>query len=119
MSGSSEPIADLLRQAKAARAAHEPDQARAAYVKSFDQARAAQDVAGMAEAALGLAALHVYGVHAGRAPAYLFEAYTSARGIQRTELAAALARVWAYSGDTARAFAFADEAMAGAEAQSD
>lgn len=116
MPGAPELIADLLKQANAARTAHDPDQARAAYAKSYDQARAADDVTAMAEAALGLAALHVYGVHPGLAPAYLHEAYSAAAGIQRTRLAAALARVWVYSGDLPRAVTFADEALSGAEA---
>lgn len=119
MPGSPELIADLLKQAKQARAAQQPDEARAAYAKSYDQARAASDVDAMAEAALGLAALHVYGMHAGRAPAYLYEAYKAADGVQRTRLAAALARVWVYSGDFMRAVDFADEALIEAEALGD
>ena len=119
MPGSPELIADLLKQAKAARAAHQPDEARAAYAKSYDKARTANDVTAMAEAALGLAALHVYGTHAGRAPAYLYEAYKAADGPQRIRLAAALARVWVYSGDFMRAVDFADEALIDAEALGD
>lgn len=90
------------------------DEARAAYGEAFDRARAADDVDGMAAAALGLASLQRFGNPAGRAPVVLHEAYVAAAGLPatRARLAAALARSWVYGNDAHRGVPFATEAVA-------
>jgi hypothetical protein len=91
---------------------------RESYVEAFAAARAAADVAGMADAALALAATARFGVHAGRTPALLFGAYQAAgeqHPAMRARLAAALARTWVYGNDPGRAAPFAVEAVALAE----
>lgn len=119
MGGSAAEIRTLLASAKAARLSRDIDRARGAYARSFEQARAAGDVAAMCEAALGLAGVQAYGVHAGRIPAYLFEAYSAASGAHRIRLAAAIARSWAYGSDPVRGAPFAEEAVAAARAAGD
>lgn len=95
------------------------DDVRARQVRAYDQARAAGDVDAMAAAALSLAAAQRFGTFPGRVPAFLFEAYSAARGAQRTRLAVAVARAWAYGGDPARAASLAAEALADAEQRDD
>ncbi|HJQ42641.1 MAG TPA: hypothetical protein VJ831_06125, partial [Jatrophihabitantaceae bacterium] len=112
-------LADLLRQAKVARAARDDEAARAAYAVSFDRAREAHDVAAMSEAALGLAAVHAYGMHPGRVPAFLREAHSVADGDMKVRLAVAIVRAWAYSGSPERGLEFATEAVAAAEQSDD
>lgn len=119
MAGTSELSRDLLRTGRAARARGDLDGARAAYAKAFNQARVTRDVEVMGEAALALAADRPTGLHPGRLPAYLFEAYESAHGTLRTQLAIALVRTWAYSGSAERGTEFAAEAIAGAEESGD
>lgn len=89
--------------------------------EAFAAARAAADVDAMAEAAIGLASQARFGVHAGRAPAVLFEAYEAAAGkpATRIRLAATLARAWVYGNDQERAKPFADEAVDLAERLAD
>ena len=99
--------------------ARDAERARAAYVRAYDAARAADDVDAMVEAALGLAGTQIFGTIAGRVPAFLHEAYTRSAGAQRARIAVAIARVWAYGGDPKRAEAFAAEALADAEARDD
>ena len=90
--------------------------ARAAY----DVAREAGDVDAMTEAALRMAAGRLFGTVPGPVPAFLHEAYTrAAPGAQRARVAVALARTWGYGGHAARAAAFAEEAIATAEAGAD
>jgi hypothetical protein len=93
--------------------------ARTGYMRSYERARAAGDIEAMAEAALGLAATQTFGTVPGRVPAFLYEAYSLARGEQRARLAVALARAWAYGYDPARAARFAAEALAYAQAHGD
>jgi hypothetical protein len=119
MPESAAEIRTLLAAARAARAARDVHRARADYARSFERARAEGDVASMCEAALGLAGVQAYGVHAGRIPAYLFEAYSTASGAQRIRLAAAIARSWAYGGDPVRGVPFAQEAVAAARESRD
>jgi hypothetical protein len=95
------------------------DRARAEYVKAYDDARAAGDHQAMAAAALRLAATRMFGLSAGRIPAFLHEAYTHAVGRQRVELAIAIARTWGYGYEPQRARAFAAEAIDSAEAADD
>jgi hypothetical protein len=119
MAGTAAEIRTLLASAQSARAARDIHRARADYARSFEQARAEGDVALMCEAALGLAGVQAYGPHAGRIPAYLFEAYSAASGAQRIRLAAAIARSWAYGNDPVRGVPFAEEAVAGARESAD
>ena len=61
-----------------------------------------------------------FGVHPGQIPALLHEVYATAEAPpQRARLAAALARAWAYGGDTSRATVFATEAESLAAAVAD
>src|SRR3954470_19136293 len=117
--GPPERIRALLDEARAARTARDLAAARAAYAQSYENARASVDVALMAEAALGLARSQTYGMHAGRIPAYLHEAYAVSSGVDRIRLAAAIARTWAYGSDPARGAPFADEALAAAREHGD
>jgi hypothetical protein len=112
-------VADLVRRGRAARVDGDEDGARAAFAKAFELAREQRDAEAMGQAALGLASGYVSGTHFGRVPAFLFEAHGLATGVTRTRLAVALARAWAYSGDTARAVPFATEALEGAESSGD
>lgn len=118
MSGPGE-AADLVRLGRAARVDGDEDGARAAFAKAFELAREQRDPEAMGQAALGLAGGYVSGTHFGRVPAFLFEAHGLATGVSRTRLAVALARAWAYSGDTDRAVPFAAEAIEGAESSGD
>jgi hypothetical protein len=91
------------------------ERTHAALVDAFTAAERRGDVDAMSEAALAMAGGRPFGPHAGRVPAYLHEAYRRATGPDRVRLAVALARVWAYGNDVARAVPFANEAVAGAE----
>ena len=62
---------------------------------------------------------HEFGTHPGSKPAQLYERYAIAAGAERGRLAAALARTWAYGGESARAAPFADEAVEIAETAND
>lgn len=116
MSASGGDFVDLSADAAAADL---PNALRATHVRAYDQARAAGDIEAMAAAALSLAATHKFGTFPGRVPAFLYEAYSLAQGEQRTRLAVAVARAWAYGGDPARAAALAAEALADAEQRGD
>jgi hypothetical protein len=118
MSGSAE-LDGLLRRGRTARVNGDEDGARAAFARAFELARDQRDPEAMGQAALGLAGGYMSGTHFGRVPAFLFEAHALATGPTRTRLAVALARAWAYSGDTDRAVPFAAEAIAGAETSGD
>jgi hypothetical protein len=83
----------------------------AAYVRAYDAAREAGDVEAMGQAALGLASGRMFGTHPGRAPAFLFEAYSLATGALRTRLAVALTKSWVYGGSAERGVPFAAEAV--------
>ena len=62
---------------------------------------------------------HEFGTHPGSRPAQLHEEYVAAEGAARGRLAAALARTWAYGGESARAAPFAIEAVEIAETTGD
>lgn len=109
----------LLRAAAAAAAGGDTDAARAGFVRAYDQGRATGDIEAMTQAALGLASGRMFGTFPGRVPAFLYEAYSLAEGEQRARLAIAIARVWAYSGDPARAVEFAAAALTQAEVSND
>jgi hypothetical protein len=92
---------------------------RPTLVRAFEDARAAGDIDAMASAALALAAHLQFGVHLGRVPAYLHQAYSLATGVTRIRLAVALARTWAYGYEPTRAVPFAAEAVAAAASLGD
>jgi hypothetical protein len=115
MSGGPGRVAQLLDRAAAARGEGDPAAARAAYLAAYEAAKAAEDTDAMTEAALGLAAGHRFGTHAGRVPAFLHETYLRTHGAARSRLAVALARLWVYANDPQRAVPFAAEAIAEAE----
>lgn len=101
---------ELLQRAAAARAAGDPDGMLVALIAAFDAARAAGDASAMAAAALAFPTGQRFGVHPGRLPALLHEAYVAASSPPaRCRLAAALARSWALGGDALRAGRFARE----------
>ena len=93
--------------------------ARARLVRAYDEAREADDVDAMADAALALASGHLFGTVPGRVPAFLYEAYRRSDGEQRARLALAVARSWAYGYHPERAVTFAAEALAFAEEHDD
>ncbi len=93
--------------------------ARARLVRAYDEAREADDIDAMADAALALASGHLFGTVPGRVPAFLYEAYRRSDGKQRARLALAVARSWAYGYHPERAVTFAAEALAFAEEHDD
>jgi hypothetical protein len=109
----------LLAAADAARAGNDIATARSAYLDAFEAARAADDADAMAQAALGLSNGQMYGAVPGRIPAILHQAYLRVTGEQQAWLAVALARVWVYGGDAARAVTFAKEAFDTAQSADD
>ncbi|MGZ4483184.1 MAG: hypothetical protein ACXVX0_19390 [Blastococcus sp.] len=110
---------ELLRIAAGRRSAGSAEEARAAYVRAYDAARATGDVEAMTQAAVGLAAGQSFGTFPGRVPAFLHEAYVLATGVQRARVAVALARAWVYGGDAGRAVGFATEAVTVADGTGD
>lgn len=89
---------------------------RDALVDEFVRARADGDHQAMLRIAVDLPSLIGFGTHPGGLPAMVHEAYTlAADPADRARLAAAMARVWAYSYDFDRARSFATEAVAVAE----
>src|SRR3954447_79581 len=62
---------------------------------------------------------HEFGTHPGGLPALLHDRYSTAEGAARGRLAAALARTWAYGGESVRAAPFAAEAVDIAETTGD
>lgn len=78
------------------------------------------DLPDQARAALDLAGTYVFGTDPGRIPALLRAAYDASTEPEvRARLGAALARCWAYAGESARGAPFAEEAMAAATASGD
>jgi hypothetical protein len=80
-------------------------------------ARRDGDVARAVLAASALPGLQEFGVHPGRIPALVHDLHLAAPALgatpaERSRVAAALARAWAYGGDPARGRPFADDAVA-------
>lgn len=112
--------AQLLSRADAERAAGHAAQAADLYEAAVEAARSAGDPDGMASAALGAASMQVFGAAPGRLPALLHDVLQQTTDdATRARLAAALARCWVYAGEASRARAFADEAVARAQATDD
>lgn len=103
---------DLLDRADAARGAGRGEVAARLYDEAAVRCRAEDDLDGWTRAVLGAASVYLFGAEPGKLPAQLYDvlARTTDDGT-RARLAAALARCWAYAGQSARAIQFADEAV--------
>ena len=103
---------DLLDRAGAARGAGRGEVAARLYDEAAVRCRAEDDLDGWTLAVLGAASVYLFGAEPGKLPAQLYDvlARTTDDGT-RARLAAALARCWAYAGQSARAIQFADEAV--------
>jgi hypothetical protein len=109
-------LSDLLDRADAVRSAGEGDAAGALYAMAIDRARDAGDLDQWTRAALGAASVHLFGTEPGRLPAELYDVLArTVEDADRARIAAALARVWSYSGYPERAAPFAAEAVERAE----
>ncbi|HVX23493.1 MAG TPA: hypothetical protein VHB02_19280 [Acidimicrobiales bacterium] len=109
-------VDELLDQADALRLAGRGADASPLYDEVVQRARAAGDLARWTRAALGAASVHVYGTDPGRVPAQMYDLLArTVDDADRARLGAALARCWAYSGNSARARAFAGQSLAEAE----
>ncbi|NVM94817.1 hypothetical protein [Arthrobacter wenxiniae] len=117
--GSSGPSAeDLLRRADAARRSKSPD-ADELYLAACRAASQSGQTGVLVSAALALVGHHRFGTPAGTLPALLHQAYSAAGPPERGRLAVALARLWVYAGEAARAAPFAAEALDTARASGD
>ncbi len=112
----SSAVRDLLDRADAAREAGRGDVAARLYDEAAVRCRAGDDLDGWTRAVLGAASVYLFGAEPGKLPAQLYDVLvrTTEDGT-RARLAAALARCWAYAGQSARAIQFADEAVERAE----
>ena len=109
-------VDELLDQADALRLAGRGADARPLYDEAIDRSRSDGDLARWTRAALGAASVYVYGTDPGKLPAQLYDLLArTVDDADRARLGAALARCWAYAGNSPRARAFADEAVAEAE----
>ena len=103
---------DLLDLAGTARGAGRGEVAARLYDEAATRCQAEDDLDGWTQAVLGAASVYLFGAEPGKLPAQLYDvlARTTDDGT-RARLAAALARCWAYAGQSARAIQFADEAV--------
>ncbi|MDQ6754574.1 MAG: hypothetical protein M3017_14525 [Actinomycetota bacterium] len=109
------PAAELFHRAEEAALRSEPE-AEDLYLQTCIEASRTGRLDLLTDAALRLIGRHRFGTPAGRLPALLHRAYRAAEDTsERGRLAAALARLWVYSGEAARAVAFADDALRLAE----
>ncbi len=117
--GSSGPSAvELLQRAAAARQAKSSD-ADGLYLAACRAAAQSGQTGVLVSAALALVDHHRFGTPAGTLPALLHQAYSAAGPPERGRLAVALARLWVYAGEAARAAPFAAEALDTARASGD
>jgi len=108
----SSTVRDLLDRAGAARGAGRGETAARLYDEAAVRCRAGDDLDGWTEAVLGAASVYLFGAEPGKLPAQLYDVLArSTDDGTRARLAAALARCWAYAGQSARAIQFADEAV--------
>ncbi len=109
-------IRDLLDRADAARAAGRGEIASRLYDEAATRCRAEDDLDGWTVAVLGAASVYVFGSEPGKLPAQLYDVLArTTDDATRAQLAAALARCWAYAGHMGRAEQFADDAVERAE----
>ncbi|MFL6022571.1 MAG: hypothetical protein ACJ72O_04460, partial [Marmoricola sp.] len=112
--------AQLLAQALAERYAGRGAEANRLYGEAAEAARRVDDLDGWTEAALGLAAVQVFGAEPGPLPAMLYDVLVrTTEDLPRSRVAAALARCWAYASQAERGQPFADEAVERARAAGD
>jgi hypothetical protein len=109
----------LIRRAQEADRGNSPG-AESLYLQACNEALASGRLDVLTDAALQLISRHRFGTAAGQLPALLHTAYRSATGPpERGRLAAAMARLWVYSGEAARAAGFAADALRLAEESTD
>ncbi|WP_287929092.1 hypothetical protein [Arthrobacter sp.] len=108
----------LLQRADAARQAKSPD-ADGLYLAACRAAAQSGQTGVLVSSALALVDHHRFGTPAGTLPALLHQAYSAAAPPERGRLAVALARIWVYAGEAARAAPFAAEALDTARASGD
>jgi hypothetical protein len=109
------PAEALLRHAQEADRSNAPG-AETLYLQACHEALRSGRPDVLATAALELINRHRFGTAAGQLPALLHAAYRSATDrAERGRLAAAMARLWVYSGESARAADFAADALRLAE----
>lgn len=112
--------ADLADRAQQRRRAGDLRTAHTAYLVAFDRAREDGDIETMIRIALALPSVQGFGAHPGSIPALIHEVYSiPAPDPVRARLAAALARAWAYGGESDRAARYAREARLLAEGSTD
>lgn len=110
----------LLERAELERSAGRGARATELYTKAAELAARGGDLDVQVEAVLGLARCQPYNETPGALPVRLHEPYVLTRdATQRSRLASALARCWAYAGEPRRARPFAGEALAIAEGSGD
>lgn len=110
------PLALLLDRADHERSAGRGAAAAQLYDEAIRSARDAGDLGPWIRAALGAAALHVFGTEPGRLPAELYDLLVRITDDRdRSRVAAALAHIWTYGGESSRAAPFAAEALERAE----
>ena len=103
---------DVLAQAQAAWDAGAGGTAGTLFDQAIREARASGDLIAWTRAVLGAAQSQRFGPDPGRLPALLAEAMAAqASDPPRVQLAAALARSWAYAGQPTRAAPFAQQAL--------
>lgn len=109
-------VDELLDRADALRLAGRGADARVLYDEGIDRARSDADLARLTRAALGASSVYVYGSEPGKLPAQLYDLLArTVADADRARLGAALARCWAYAGQSPRARDFATQAVADAE----
>jgi hypothetical protein len=112
----SSTIRDLLDRADAARSAGRGDAAARLYDEAATRSRDADDLPGWTEAVLGAATVYLFGTQPGKLPAQLYDVLVrTTDDATRARVAAALARCWAYAGESRRAVQFATDAVECAE----
>jgi hypothetical protein len=112
----SSTVRDLLDRAGAARSAGRGDAAARLYDEAATRSRDADDLPGWTEAVLGAATVYLFGTQPGKLPAQLYDVLVrTTDDATRARVAAALARCWAYAGESRRAVQFATEAVECAE----
>lgn len=105
-------VRDLLDQADAARAAGRGEIAARLYDEAVARCRAQGDSDTWTRAVLGAASVYLFGAEPGKLPAQLHEVLArTSDDATWASLAAALARCWAYAGQSLRAVRFADQAV--------
>jgi hypothetical protein len=106
----------LLDRAERAGADGRGEDAARLYDEAIARCRAADDLAGWTRAALGAAAVYVFGSEPGHLPAQLYNVLVRTTDpADRARIAAALARCWVYAGRARRAAPYAAEALGHAD----